>query len=399
MAIDLKLARERFEDSTDFTVALEEEFSLLDPTTLDSVQRFEDVMDEAARDPFLNDLMVGELIRSEVEIKSGRCESFDDVVRKQQQVRIRLYEVADRLGIALGATATHPWVPWQEQKIIDTPHYRMVEEGLKYVAWRNNTFSMHVHVGINGADRAIAVCDRMREILPELLALSSNSPYLDGRLSGLHSARSQIFTRSFPRCGIPNAFGTWQEHADFVDFLVRSNSVVESTQLWWSVRPHHMFGTVEIRICDAQYRGDESYSLAALMYACVAQAARDYDAGIRHSPTEQRKIDENLWRAIRYGLDGKMIELPESSERPTVDAVAALIDWTEPVQRELGVGRYLGPVRTMLDAGNGAQRQITAHEGGEHIREVFEETIETSRRTYVGAEADEFLKQIEGVVK
>lgn len=397
--IDLDKARERFEDSTDFTVALEEEFSLLDGKSLDSVQRYEELMEEAITDPFLNGLVAGELIKSEIEIKSGRCQSFTEVTRKQQQVRMRLYEMADRLGITLGATATHPWAPWQEQEIIDTPHYRMVEDGLKYVAWRNNTFSMHVHVGINGADRAIAVCDRLREVLPELLALSSNSPFIDGRLSGLHSARSQIFTRSFPRCGIPATFGSWREHVEFVEFLIRSNSVVESTQLWWSIRPHHTFGTVEIRICDAQYRGDESYSLAALIYALVAQAAREYDEGFRHSPVEQRKIDENMWRAIRFGLDGKMIKLPEPFERPTVDAVAALIEWSEPAQRELGIDGYLGPVKAMLDYGNGAQRQIAAYDNGEHVREVFEETINSSRRSYVGMEIDQFLDQAEEVLR
>ncbi len=397
--MDLKQARERFEDSTDFTIALEEEFSLLDPQTLDSVQRYKEILDEAAKDPFLHDLVVGELIMSEIEIKSGRCENFTDVVNKQQQVRKRLYEIADRLGITLAATATHPWAPWQEQKIIETPHYRMVEEELKYVAWRNNTFSMHVHVGVRGADRAMAVCDRLREVLPELLALSSNSPFLDGMLSGLHSARSQIFTRSFPRCAIPEPFGDWQKHADFVEFLVRSNSASEPTQLWWSIRPHHSFGTVEIRICDAQYRGDESYSLAALMYASVAQAARDYDDGIRQTPTEQRKLDENLWRALRFGLDGKMIELPEPVERSTVDAVTSLIEWTEPAQRDLGIDRYLGPVKEMLDNGNGAQRQIVAYQEGEHMREVFDETIKTARRTYIGTEANEFLKNTEEVLK
>ena len=152
----------------------------------------------------------------------------------------------------LAATGTHPWSPWQEQRIIDTPHYRRREEWLKYVAWRNNTFSLHVHVGVRGADRAIAVCDRLRALLPDLLALSANSPFLDGRDSGLHSARTQIFTKSFPRCGVHEPFGDWDTYADFVDFLVDVNSIVEHTQLWWSVRPHHDFGTVEFRICDAQ---------------------------------------------------------------------------------------------------------------------------------------------------
>ena len=174
------------------------------------------------------------------------------------------------------ATGTHPWSDYREQRIIDTEHYRRVEGGLKYVAWRNNTFSLHVHVGVRGADRAVLVCDRLRPVLPLLLAISANSPFLDGRDSGLHSARTQIFTKSFPRCGVPDAFGGWRAFADYVDFLVRTHSIVEYTQVWWSIRPHFSFGTVEVRICDAQMTATESEALAALIVACVAQAARDH---------------------------------------------------------------------------------------------------------------------------
>ena len=169
----------------------------------------------------LAEAVAGELIESEIEIRSGRGETLADAVAAQREARARLFGLAAEHGTRLAATGTHPWSPWQDQRIIDTEHYHRVEEGLKYVAWRNNTFSLHVHVGVRGADRAIAVCDRMRALLPELLALSANSPFLDGRDSGLHTARTQIFTKSFPRCGIPDPFGDWQTYADFVDFLVR----------------------------------------------------------------------------------------------------------------------------------------------------------------------------------
>ena len=166
-------------------------------------------------------------------------------------------------------------------------------------------------MGVRGADRAIAVCDGLRELLPLLLAVSANSPFLDRRDSGLHSVRSEIFTRTFPRCGVPSAFGDWATYATFVGDLERLGSVVESTQLWWSVRPHHSFGTVEVRICDAQTRGDESFALAGLIAACIAQTALDYD---EHgydggaAPLADREIEENLWRAIRHGAGGRMID-------------------------------------------------------------------------------------------
>ena len=201
----IRNAREAFDAGTDFTVAVEEEFALLDPATLDLVNRFEEVQAAAQPTP-LREHLVGELIASEVEIKTGRRESFADVPAVMAERRAQLQELVEPMGIALGATGTHPWADWKEQRIIDTPHYRRNDELLRYVVWRNNTFGLHVHVGIRGADRAIAVVNGLRGLLPELLALSSSSPFVEGVNSGLHSARTQIFTRFFPRCGVPDAF-------------------------------------------------------------------------------------------------------------------------------------------------------------------------------------------------
>src|ERR671915_1430307 len=306
--LDMARAREVFEASDDFTVGIEEEFAIVDPQTLSLVQRFEELSDAAQGDEVLAAAVAGELISSEIEIRSGRGAGFGEALAAQREARVRLFRLAAEHGVTLAATGTHPWSPWQEQRIIDTEHYKRLERELGYVARRNNAFSLHVHVGIRGADRMIAVCDRLRTVLPELLAISANSPFLDGADSGLHSARSQIFTKSFPRCGIPDAFGSWSEYAAYVDFLVRTRSIVESTQLWWSVRPHHAFGTVEVRICDAQSRAEDSTALAGLIVACVAQAAIDRDDGVEHEPPPRRLIEENFWRAIRHGLDGKLID-------------------------------------------------------------------------------------------
>ena len=168
----------------------------------------------------LAESIAGELISSEIEIRSGRGEDLAAAIAAQRDRRRRLFALADEQRVALGATGTHPWSDYREQQIIETEHYRRVEDGLKYVAWRNNAFSLHVHVGVRGADRAVLVCDRLRPVLPLLLAISANSPFLDGRDSGLHSARSQIFTRSFPRCGVPDAFGSWEAFTNYIDFLV-----------------------------------------------------------------------------------------------------------------------------------------------------------------------------------
>jgi carboxylate-amine ligase len=375
--LDLDTARAAFEHSTDFTVGLEEEFALLDGTDLGLVGRFEELRNAAMADPVLAESVAGELISSEIEIRSGRGEDLAAATAAQRERRRRLFALAADRGLALGATGTHPWSDYREQHIIDTDHYHRVQEGLQYVAWRNNAFSLHVHVGIHGADRAVLVCDRLRPVLPLLLAISANSPFLDGRDSGLHSARSQIFTRSFPRCGVPDAFGGWDAFAQYVDFLVRTSSIVEYTQVWWSVRPHFAFGTVEVRICDAQATAPEADGLAALIVACVAQAARDVDAGVPAIDLPGRLIEENLWRAIRHGLEGEMLDLDRGEPYPASEAVERLLSWTAPVRSELGIDVALPPL-------NGAQRQRRMIEAGVDMREIFASVVAQTRETYAG---------------
>ncbi|HVR04535.1 MAG TPA: YbdK family carboxylate-amine ligase, partial [Solirubrobacteraceae bacterium] len=324
-SLDLERAAAIFVQSVDGTVGIEEEFSLLDPLTLDLVPRFEELRAAATGDPLLHESIAGELISSEIEIVSGPGTDLHDAVARQRERRRRLFALADAHGVALGATGTHPWADYRMQPIIDTEHYRRVAEDLKYVAWRNNTFSMHVHVGVRDLDRAVKVCDRLRPVLPLLLAISANSPYLDGRDSGLHSARTQSFTRSFPRCGVPDAFGGWPAYREYIELLTQTRSIVEFTQVWWSVRPHFGFGTVEVRICDAQGTAAESEALAALIVACVAQAARDIDEGVPFDDLPGRLIEENLWRAIRYGLDGELLDLRERRPYPAAQAAERLL--------------------------------------------------------------------------
>jgi glutamate---cysteine ligase / carboxylate-amine ligase len=271
---------------------------------------------------------------------------------------------------------THPWASYLDQRIIDTPHYQRLKRELGYVAQRNNTWSLHVHVGIRGVDRAIAVCDHLRGVLPTLLAVSANSPFLDGRDTGLHSVRTEIFTRVFPRCGIHEPFGGWSAYADFLDVLIRTGTIIESTQLWWSVRPHHAFGTVELRICDAQTRGEESFALAALIAACVAQAALDYDEGRLPPPQRQREVEENLWRAIRHGMDGKLIDFERRDEVETRSAAEALLAWTAPAREALGL-------EVALPSMNGAQRARRALAEGRSIEEIFRGAVGETRQTYV----------------
>jgi carboxylate-amine ligase len=374
--LDLNTARATFDASTDFTVGLEEEFAVLDPASLEMVPRFEQLRDAAAAsDPRLAESISGELIASEIEIRSGRGQDLAAAHASQQDLRQRLFALAADQELELGSTGTHPFSDYRKQPIIQTEHYRRVEEGLKYVAWRNNTFSLHVHVGVRGADRAVLVCDRLRPVLPSLLAISANSPFLDGQDSGLASARTQTFTKSFPRCGIPDAFGAWATFADYIDFLVSTRSIVEYTQVWWSIRPHFSFGTVEVRICDAQLTADESDALAALAVACVAQATRDVDEGVPQVDLPHRLIEENMWRALRYGLDGELLDLERREAYPASEALDRLLAWTAPVRAELGID-------VALPARNGAQRQRELLQSGMSLAEAYTAGQAQTRETY-----------------
>ena len=372
--MDLVAAREIFETSQDLTVGIEEEWAIVDPVTLELTSRFEDLRDAGAQDPVLATAISGELISSEIEIRSGRGENIAHARELQQDARNRLFAVADKHGVALASTCTHALSDYRDQKIIDTEHYHRVEDGLKYIAWRNNTFALQVHVGVRGADRAIRVCDRLRPVLPLLLAISANSPFIDGRDSGLHSGRTQTFTKSFPRCGIPDVYGSWQKWEDYVALLLRTNSIVEFTQLWWSVRPHHSYGTIEVRICDAQTTGPEADALAELIVACVAQTLREIDADEPYTHLPGHLIEENMWRAIRHGQDGRLLDLqaPRIEEFPAAEAFDRLKAWTG--------------ADVVLPELNGAQRQRRMIDAGASPYEVFKQCVEETRATYPAKE-------------
>jgi glutamate---cysteine ligase / carboxylate-amine ligase len=372
---DLDRAEQRFAAATDMTVGIEEEFSILDLESLELVPRYEELRAAADSDPGLREAVAGELISSEIEVISGAGANLHEAIANQRERRGRMFALAAEHRVALGSTGTHPWADYRTQPIIDTEHYHRVEDGLKYVAWRNNTFSLHVHAGVRGIDRAVQVCDRLRPVLPQLLAISANSPFLDGRDSGLHSARTQSFTKSFPRCGIPDHFGGWAAYREYIEFLLRTRSIVEFTQVWWSVRPHFSFGTVEVRICDAQASAQESEALASLMVACIAQAMRDIDEGVPFEPPVPRLIEENMWRAIRFGLDGRLIDLDAGKEFEARAAIERLAAWSEPVRRELGID-FVFPER------NGSQRQRAMIEAGASREEVFAASVAETARTY-----------------
>src|SRR5579871_3381268 len=370
----LASAREAFESGTDFTLAVEEEFALLDPETLGLSNRFEDVK-AAVAGTDLEPHLVGELIASEAEVRTGKCADFAEAAAKVVERREQLWAIARELGLQLGATGAHPWSSWKDQRIIDTPHYRRNDELLRYVVWRNNTFGLHVHVGIRGGDRAIAVCNALRNFLPELLALSASSPFVEGVDTGLHSARTQIFTRTFPRCGIPDAYDGWQGFEDYVAFLYRTKSIDEHTQLWWSVRPHLAYPTVEIRICDGQPDVGEAQSLAALAYALAVRCARAHDEGEPLIDLPNRLLEENLWRAIRWGLSGELIDFASGEPVPARARLESLVEWVLPVAEETGAAPFLA-----VPAANAAERQRARWQDGATLEQIYAEQVRAGER-------------------
>ena len=373
----------RFAAAADFTIGLEEEFQRLDPATLALASRYEELSAAAAGE--LAGAVAGELISCEIEIKTDRCENFSEAARQLVGRRAALYDLADAHGVALGLTGTHPFSSWRDQHIIDTPHYRAVEEGLKYVAWRNNTWSAHVHVGVRGADRAVAICDALRGWMPHLLALSANSPFIEGVWTQLHSARTQTFVRMFPRCGIPDIFGDWAEHRRYYEMLVATNCIQEFIQIWWTVRPHHKFGTVEVRCCDMQTEPWQALAIMSLAVGLVATLAAWYDEGRPLPVQPTRYVEENFWRAIRYGLDGALVDFAAAREVAAGDALRELVETVAPAAERIGLAAYLGDVERLLREGSGAQRQIKAHLEGKSIEEVFAETVVRARASSLAA--------------
>jgi glutamate---cysteine ligase / carboxylate-amine ligase len=375
----LEHARVQFEQAEDFTIAVEEEFAILDAETLEMTPGFESLSAAAAERPGLEGAIAGELIRSEIEIKTGKCESFAEAVDVMARRRVELIDLAERMGYRLCAAGTHPWSRWQDQQIIDTPHYRIVESTLRYVAWRNNTFGLHVHVAIRGADRAIAVNSALRTVLPELLAFSGSSPWMDGRQTHLHSTRTEIFTRMFPRCGIPDSFANWEEYAAFVHFLIETRSILEHTEIWWSVRPHQAYPTVETRICDGQPEFARSAALSGLMVALTADFARRYDEGRSLPEYPGRDLEENLWRAIRWGMSGELIDLAARRAIPARERLEQLLDQVADIATELGIAPYLDTLRLPTLSERAGEQMVAGADPRELWPDVVDRTRDSAR--------------------
>jgi carboxylate-amine ligase len=341
-------------NGTPFTVGIEEELMLLDPATLDLSQGIEtilaDVPDEHAAQ------VKPELFKSVLEVATTPCDDIASATEQLAGLRRLVGGIAERNGMLVGAAGTHPFALCDEQEIVERPRYRELVADLGFIAERELIFGTHVHVGIDSPDKAIYVADGIRRHLPLLLALSSNSPFWEGRNTGMMSARTPVF-RAFPRQGVPPHYGSWEIYARRVGQMTGSGAIEDYTYLWWDVRPHPNLGTVELRAFDAQTRVESVAAIVALARCLVAAFSERAPA-----PQPRLFIDENKWRAARYGLDADLVDPAKDTERPARDAIRELLELAGPARRSLGCGDELDEVERILERGNGADEQRRVRE-------------------------------------
>jgi glutamate---cysteine ligase / carboxylate-amine ligase len=348
-----------FGKSAPFSLGVEEEFQLLHEESYELVSRFDEVAEAAAHERRIR----AELLQSVIEVATHVAGSVGEAIEDARGLRTTLRDAAAERGAVIASGGTHPFSRWEHQEVTDRQRYRALMEEMRWVAEREVIFGLHVHVGLASADEAIAVLNGLRTYLPELLALSANSPFWLGRDTGLASTRTKLF-EAFPRSGLPPAFGSFEEFELLVERGVRSRSFPDYTHIWWDARPHPKLGTLEVRICDAQTRLESVTGLVALVQSLVATLAEDFERGVKPQVQPVTLVAENKWRAARDGLDGKLIDLERDQERPARAAVLALVERVEPAAARVGCREELAEVERLVERGTGADEQ----------RRVYEET-------------------------
>jgi carboxylate-amine ligase len=346
-----------------FTLGIEEELMILDPETWELANAIEGLLEDSGDAGDAGDIKP-ELHESVLEIATKPCHDTREAGAELRGLRRQVAEVAARRHLTIGSAGTHPFALWEDQRISARPRYRDLIEMLRFVARQEVIFGLHVHVGIDDADKAIHVANGMRVHTAVLLALSANSPFWRGDDTGLASARMPIF-RQFPRVGMPPAYADWADFERRIGFMVESKVMEDYTYLWYDVRPHPNFGTVEIRAMDAQTRVEHTLALAALIQAMVKELAEHYDAGEQLADYPYEMLDENRWIAARHGLDGELVPAKALARR--------LYDRLAEHAQDLGSAAELEGILDLLEGGNGAARQKVVHQANHDLHEVVRE--------------------------
>jgi carboxylate-amine ligase len=356
-----------------YTIGVEEELMIVDAETLDLSNSIESLLRGIPQD------LVGEvkpeLLESVCEIATTPCQNTQEAGVQLRELRRTTQATAAKEGLAIGSAGTHPFAMWEDARVVARPRYRELIAGLQFIARQELIFGQHVHVAVDGPDKAIHVANGMRVHVPLLLALSANSPFWRADATGLQSTRTPIF-RAFPRVGIPPFYKDWQDYERRIEFMKSTKVIQDHTYLWYDVRPHPTFGTVEIRAMDSQTRVEHTLGLTALIQALVKELGEHYDAGNALSDYPYEMLDENKFIAARHGLEGELVDLPTATRVPTKQLARRVLDRVREHAQDLGSADDFDCVEDILEAGNGGARQLIVYEANHDLREVMTEIVE-----------------------
>ncbi len=353
-----------------FTLGIEEEFQIVDPISGELRSQVSEILEEGKL--LLGEKIKPEMIQSMIEVGTGICANIREAREDLSKLRCIISGLARKKNLAIVAASTHPFSHWAAQEIFEHERYKLLVDELQMVAQSLLIFGVHVHVGIPDKDRQIHIMNASRYFLPHILALTTSSPFWLGFKTGLKSYRSEVF-KKFPRTDIPDHFDSYQSFEKYVDNLVKLNCINDARKIWWDVRPHPIFPTLEFRICDIPTRVDDTIAIAALFQAIVAKLTRLLDKNLGFRLYRKMYIQENKWRAVRYGLDGNMLDLGKMKEVPTKDLIRELLDFVDDVVDDLDSRHEIEHIHTILDRGTSADEQLKVyHENGDQFGPVVE---------------------------
>jgi len=361
-----------------FTLGIEEEFAIIDPETRELRSHIQEILEYGK--VILKEQIKPEMHQSVVELGTEICQSIVDARAHVIELRSRLAELAAGSGLKIASVGTHPFSHWRDQLITQGERYREIVKDMQQLARANLIFGLHVHVGIPDRDVAIHVMNQARYFLPHIYALSVNSPFWVGQDTGLKGYRLKVFER-FPRTGIPDAFESLSEYEDYCKLLVKTGCVDNAKKIWWDIRLHPFFDTLEVRVCDAQSRVDDTLAIAALIQAVIAKLHKLLRQNITFRVYRRRLLDENRWRASRYGIDGKLIDFGKETEIETRSLLNELLDFISTEVNELSTQKEMAHIERIMREGTGADRQLATYERTQDIKAVVDHIV---AETYEG---------------
>ena len=353
-----------------FTLGIEEEYQTVDPESRDLRSHIATEMLTKGK-LRLEERVKAEMHQSVIEVGTRVCRDIGEAHEDLFDLRRNMVRLAEEHGLILVAGATHPFADWRMQEIYPDPRYAQVVEDLQHVARANLVFGLHVHVGIEDKEAAIRVMNSLRYFLPHILALSTNSPFWLGMETGYKSYRAKVF-ENFPRTNLPDAFSSYSEFESYVDLLIKTNCIDNAKKIWWDVRPHPFFDTIEVRVCDIPLRADETIAIAALIQATACKLWHLHSRNMDYRAYSRALLMENKFRAVRYGLDGKMIDFGKQEEVPARNLILEYLEFVDDVLQELNSRDQIGYIHTMLEQGSGADRQLRVFRETGNMRDVVD---------------------------